>query len=406
MMCSKTEYLNSRYKILEIIGKGGQGSVYKVSDSHVFDKIKAAKEVITESESDVDALILFKKEAVFLSSLDHPGLPKITDFFKEHGKYYIIMDYIEGKNLEEIISKYPDFFTEPRTLEIALMLCDILNYTHTLKPKPLIFRDLKPANIIFHKNNIVLVDFGTARFSDANKMKDTFHFGTIGYAPPEQYGGLTDIRSDIYAFGATLYHLLTNHDPRYEDGFPKGGVSVKKYNKTLSADIDRIIRKMTNFDKQKRYQSILEVKSDLLRCSSIRKCPRCGKINSSSKVTCVACKSKLDLKSSNIRKEIFLLVGIKGSNKVYEFNKDMLTIGRNSNNDIILDIPSISRNHAVLTKDTSGFLLSDLGSKSGTYIKSNKITKKISKNLIKPGWHIKFGKDTEFVFKKKNKAVS
>ncbi len=406
MVVEKNHILNTRYKIIDVIGRGGQGAVYKVSDSHVFDKIRAAKEIISDLSSDMDALVLFKKEAVFLSSLDHPGLPKITDFFKDNGKYYIIMDYIEGKNLEEIITKYPDFFTETRTIEIALMLCDILRYTHTLKPKPLIFRDLKPANIIFHKNSVVLVDFGTARFSDAKKTKDTFHFGTIGYAPPEQYGGLTDARSDIYSFGATLYHLLTKHDPRFENGFPKNGISVKKINPALSDDIDRIVKKMTHFNLEKRYPSISEVRKDLIASSSIIKCPGCGKINSANKVTCVSCKINLNTGTENINKDVYLLVGIKGNDKVYEFNKDMLTIGRNANNDVILNVPSISRNHAVLTKDAGGFLLSDLGSKAGTFIKTKNVSKRIKKNLIKPGWRIRFGPDTEFVFKKKDKLAS
>lgn len=395
--------LNGRYRVKMVAGRGGQGAVYKVTDTHVFDKVRAAKEILANVSSDIEALLLFKKEAVFLSTLDNPGLPKITDFFKEQGKYYIIMEYIDGKNLEEIMKTYPEFFNEKRVIEIALKLCDILHYTHNLKPQPLIFRDIKPANIIFNRDKIVLIDFGTARFFDKRKSEDTFHFGTIGYAPPEQYSGLTDARSDIYAFGVTLFYLLTGVDPSGGNTLPAKGVSVKKYRSELSADIDHIIRKMTVSNPNDRYPSIAEVKDNLLKCSSIVQCPQCGKIHLSSKTACTACGSRLERYSAYLN-DTYILAGIKGDNRVYEFTKPMLTIGRNHGNDLIIHSPDVSRNHAVIHHDENGFYLSDLGSKAGTFIKTGKIHKRITKNLIKPGWKICFGNGTEYEFKMKDKV--
>jgi serine/threonine protein kinase len=212
------EVLRNRYKVLSQIGQGGFGAVYKAEDGELGQRLVAVKEMSEqglsqrEIEEGVEA---FKREALMLAGLMHEHLPRIYDHFEEHGRWYLVMDYIEGETLEEHFNRSRDgSLPLVMALKIALQICDVLDYLHTRQP-PIIFRDLKPANIILTpKGDIFLIDFGIARHFKPGQARDTIAFGSPGYAAPEQYGkAQTTPRADIYSLGAILHQMLSGKDP-------------------------------------------------------------------------------------------------------------------------------------------------------------------------------------------------
>jgi len=209
--------LRGRYKIAKVLGGGAMGWVYLAhDDKSVRRAVKEMKLGVYMSQAELaDALRLFRSEAEFLAKLRHPGLPLLVDFFDLNGKPYMVMEFIAGDTLEDVLVKKPGFLTENRVMAWSEQLCEILAYLHEQKPNPIIHRDLKPSNIKLTASGAVrLLDFGIARSYKPGKIKDTIQIGTSGYCPIEQYGAAqTDGRSDIYALGATLYELLTKQTP-------------------------------------------------------------------------------------------------------------------------------------------------------------------------------------------------
>jgi WD40 repeat protein/tRNA A-37 threonylcarbamoyl transferase component Bud32 len=214
--------LNQRYHVLDQIGQGGFGAVYKAADSVFGSRLVAIKEM---SQSNLNAQELaeatraFKQEAFMLAGLTHPNLPRIYDQFSESGRWYLVMDFIEGQTLESCLTRRGAAGPQAglpveQTLDIAVQLCSVLDYLHTRQP-PIIFRDLKPANIMLVADgHLYLIDFGIARHFKPGQAKDTTALGSTGYAAPEQYGrSQTTSRADLYALGATLHQLLTGDDP-------------------------------------------------------------------------------------------------------------------------------------------------------------------------------------------------
>jgi len=213
-----------------------------------------------------DALRLFRSEAEFLAKLRHPGLPLLVDVFDLNGKPYMVMEFIAGDTLEDVLVKNPGFLTENRVMAWAEQLCEILSYLHEQKPNPIIHRDLKPSNIKLTANGIVrLLDFGIARSYKPGKIKDTIQIGTSGYCPIEQYGAAqTDCRSDIYALGATLYELLTKQAPpesttRLTKNIPLP--SIKTRNPQVSGSAEGIILKALGLRPEDRWQNAKEMQS-------------------------------------------------------------------------------------------------------------------------------------------------
>jgi serine/threonine-protein kinase len=213
---------------------------------------------LTERQQAVEA---FRREAQLLATLDHPNLPRVTDFLSEEGRHYLVMDFIEGETLEDLFFQRVEPFSETEVMGWARQLCDVLSYLHSLHPA-VIFRDLKPANIMLTRDeHLKLIDFGIARFFKPGQTGDTAYFGTPGYAPPEQYGqGQTDHRSDIYALGVTLHRLLTGHDPTTTPfDLPK----VRELNRQLSTRIERAINRATQLNSADRFQSVDQMKQAL-----------------------------------------------------------------------------------------------------------------------------------------------
>lgn len=212
--------LAERYRLLEPLGKGGMGTVYKAEHIRLHSTV-AIKEIrgLTRGTGDAERLQEELKkcehEAHFLVKLNHPNLPKVTDAFIENDAFYLVMEYIQGVTLD---TKLQESEGRPldvlQTVEWGLQIVEVLTYLHAQNP-PIIFRDLKPSNVMVNRHGMVkLIDFGIARHFQPGASKDTSLLGSVGYSPPEQFGkGQTDPRSDVYAFGATLHSLLTGRDP-------------------------------------------------------------------------------------------------------------------------------------------------------------------------------------------------
>ena len=250
--------IDGKYKILNQIGKGGMSVVY-LAINEAAQKTWAIKEVrkdgVQDSQVVMQGLIA---ETDMLKRLHHPNLPSIIDVIDRENDFLIVMDYIEGKSLAKNLSESG---AQPQeyVIEWGKQLCDVLGYLHSRKP-PIIYRDMKPANVMLKPDgNITLIDFGTAReFKNKGQVEDTYVLGTQGYAAPEQFGGQgeTTPRTDIYGLGATLYHLVTGHNPAKP---PYEMYPIRQWNQNLSEGLEQIILKCTKRNPDDRYQSCSEL---------------------------------------------------------------------------------------------------------------------------------------------------
>lgn len=240
------------------------GAVYQARDMKRQGAICAVKEMglsmIPPEERD-QAIQNFKIEAKILWGLNHPNLPSLMGFFSENQRYFLVMEYIDGMTLEELLDRNGGPFSERRVLGWARQLCDVLEYLHSQNP-PIIFRDMKPGNVMLTRSgHIKLIDFGIARFFRPTGTQDTQHLGTPGFAPPEQYGtAQTDVRSDIYSLAMTLFLLLTNK--LSEHGF--GLENVRAVNPKISPVVARALEKAASMKPERRYQTVAEFRSALL----------------------------------------------------------------------------------------------------------------------------------------------
>ena len=254
-----------RYKITGIIKEGGQGAVFKAIEVDQDGRARgsqayAVKEMLdrfTDPKERAEAIRRFEAEAKLLQRLSHPRIPRVYADFKDEGRQYLSMDFIEGEDLEEVI-KRKGAIPEKQVLEWADQLCDVLDYLHR---NGLIYRDMKPSNIMIdHKNGgLKLVDFGIAKVFQ--KAERGTQIGTPGYAPPEQYQGIATPESDIYALGATLHHLLTGRDPRDEPPF--SFPPVYGLNPTISKRTSEAIQRALQMKPEDRYQSVAEFRAAL-----------------------------------------------------------------------------------------------------------------------------------------------
>ncbi len=255
--------LKHRYEVLGLLGKGGMGCVYKVADRMRGGKRFAAKELQAgrlSAEKLREALDQFRTEARILMRLSHQNLPKVYDYFSMRERHYIIMEYIRGRTLEDLLNaRRGKPVDEQLALSWALQICRAMHFLSVQKPRPIVFRDLKPSNVMITRDGKVkLIDFGIARFFKEDKSEDTYVYGTPGYAAPEQYGsGQTDVRSDVFSLGATLHHCLTGRNPSEN---PLDFPDPKALNPKISRETAGIIRKALEPDMDRRYQSASEMK--------------------------------------------------------------------------------------------------------------------------------------------------
>src|SRR5213082_2544048 len=242
------EILDRKFKIVQVIGEGGMGTVYKVELLDRPGNYCAVKELLinpsTSEEERKSAIERFNKEIDLLFSLKHPHIPSFLLSFQERGNYYFVMEFVPGQSLDKMLEKNKGPLNEENVIKWMMQVCEALSYIHSFNP-PIILRDLKPGNVMVTPDgNVQLIDFGIARRFDPNKRTNTENLGTISYASPEHLGSITapgqrrsaqnpgklvqtDARSDIYSLGATMYHLLTNHEPEPIQTPPPGSIYAK-----------------------------------------------------------------------------------------------------------------------------------------------------------------------------------
>lgn len=265
----KGAILQDRYEILKVLGLGGMGAVYQARDLRFTGvaRLCALKEM-TSTTPDPQVRRLanqnFAREANILASLNHPAIPKIFDYFTEGIRSYLVLEYIDGEDLEALMGDTEQMLSPKRVVDWATQICDVLSYLHSQNP-PIVFRDMKPSNIMLRPpNHIVLIDFGIARNFEAGQ-KGTM-IGTEGYSPPEQYRGIANPQGDIYALGATLHHLLTRRDPRLEPPFTFHEEPVRLLNPAVSEELEAVIMKALEYEPERRYASAGDMKNALAEC--------------------------------------------------------------------------------------------------------------------------------------------
>lgn len=265
--------LNGRFKITGVLGVGGMGAVYQARDLQFpeVERYVAVKEMHNLGPNQQLRQISinnFEREANLLATLSHPAIPSIHDYFSIQDRSYLVMEYVNGKNLEEILNLHGETIPIEMVVDWAIELCDVLNYLHHHSP-PIIFRDVKPANIMIdHFGRLRLIDFGIARTFQVGQ-KGTM-IGTEGYSAPEQYKGEASPSSDIYGVGATLHHILTDHDPRLEPPFSFMDRSIREANPNVPASLEAIVLRSLAFDSNQRFATMSDMKEALVNLKSGR----------------------------------------------------------------------------------------------------------------------------------------
>jgi len=260
--------LAKRYLIQEVVGLGGMGSVYRSRDMHFpsVTKLVAVKEMIISAPDPLvrETIVKnFEREANLLATLHHSAIPKIYDYFTIESRSYLVLEFIHGKDMEAIINDTHGFLPEDQLLGWAIDLCDVLDYLHKHKPTPIIFRDMKPSNVMINSNGVLmLVDFGIAKAFQSG-VKGTM-IGTEGYSPPEQYRGEATQAADIYSLGATLHHALTRRDPRLEPPFSFAERPIRRINPSVSDELEVIVNRALEYDPTNRFKSAAEMKEALV----------------------------------------------------------------------------------------------------------------------------------------------
>jgi len=302
--------LDRRYEIIKLIKRGGMGSVYKGLDNR-FEKTPCAVKEMLSLTYDKDQqnyyVDRFKKEANILHNLKHGGLPRVKDYFVEKGRYYLVMDYVEGKDLKTVLESYEGkAIPEDTVIDWAIQILDILEYLHNQSP-PIIYRDLKPANIMLKDsdNRLVLIDFGLARTINPDSDSTKTTAGTYAYAPMELFQGKPELRTDLYSLGATMHCLLTGQKPEAPFSFEP----VKTLNPSVSKEVEEIVMKSLEMEAVNRYKNAEEMKAVLQKLLYSRK----EKFSSKGKTSSddlpeVNEKSEKPLKKPGVLKKKFILI--------------------------------------------------------------------------------------------------
>lgn len=438
--------LKSQYRIVRLVGGGGMAWVYQVEELPAGSgKLWALKELRPQTEDAAEratARRLFEQESKLLRDLDHVNIPKIADFFEDNGRACLVMEFVWGESLEKRLEATNAPLLETDVLKWAVQLCEALHYLHTLQP-PIIFRDMKPSNVMVTNTGLVkLIDFGIARTYKAGKKRDTVAMGSENYAAPEQWGqGQTDARSDVYALGATMYHLLANMAPT-PAFLPSEPLPLANYNAALSRKTLGLVEKAMARDRKKRFQSAPEMRETLIDAlpmpyvppvvtaqplaaskpaqpapmsqseraqvvraqsptvvapsqPSTKTCPSCGRTNRVSARFCVGCgHSFVALRPAILRvvepvraawempvARSPMLLGRASEAEGYQPEFDMTFYDEGD---------YVSRRHARISKGRAGYFLTDLGSSNGTTINGHSLSPDRA-YLLRNGDRIKVG---------------
>ncbi len=437
--------MRGQYKILGLIGRGGMGAVYRarrMSDGAIW----ALKEMRAQADAPAgeaeENRRLFVQEAELLESLHYPNLPVVADRFEYQGRPTMVMEFVPGQTLEDRMREANAPLLEQQVVSYGIQITRVLHYLHTRQP-PIIYRDLKPSNIMLTPDGVLkLIDFGVARTHKRGKSKDTVAMGSAGYAPPEQYGkGQTDARSDVYALGATLLHLLTNMPP-IPLQTPAPG-SIRRLNPSVDDRTEGVIMRAMALDPNVRYRDMAEFEQALATCldapyvdpitraappppvqpatpaiativqppSTVAPqvqqpvvtspalpadgitCNRCGRVNKASARFCAGCGAPLG--APPVAR---LLITSPRAAWEQKIDRLPLRIGRRDprqNHYPELDLAEhdrgiASRNHALIERNGDYYTLTDLGSTNGTLLNGKHLAPRQPQRL-RPGDRIKIG---------------
>ncbi|HZS07273.1 MAG TPA: protein kinase [Blastocatellia bacterium] len=406
--------LADRYKVIKRIGGGGMGSVYRAEDRNLANRTVAVKEMIEMFADDAareKAIEDFKRESELLARLEHPSIPTIYDYFFDttRGRYYLVMKFIDGGDLAARMKEAGGRLDELTVTQWAIQTCDVLDYIHSQDP-PIIYRDLKPANLMIdaRSQRIMLVDFGIARFVAPTQQKGVTAIGTMGYAPPELFAGNVEPRSDIYSLGATMFHLLTGHDPQDNPllifDFTKNP-PPRQINPEISARMEELLCKAVEYKPENRFESARAFGQDLDRHLDALKrgdadfevgvstrtsaavgmnCYNCGRELNAGDSFCAWCGTKQPLipgaHPATPQRVTARLVVVGTTEMDAQFPLNMQgesLIGRLDPNrgihpevDLSRYDPAarVSRRHAKIFVQNNQFLIEDLNSSNGTFI--------------------------------------
>ena len=262
--------LHKRYEIIRVLGEGSFGIVYLARNK----RASQTNQLVAIKQTPMQMIIDCERQADLRANLNHPNIPRIFGYFVTEKHSYLVQEFIQGSNLEKILEEQPGFIGEKTVVAWAIQLCDVLDFLHNHPDHPIIFRDLKPNNVMVDQTNrIYLVDFGLARaypprFFQQNQphfkhLRKGLAIGTAGYSPPEQYRGYVKPQSDIYALGATLHHLLTKRDPRKEHPFTFLEYPIRSLNPSVSSDLEKIVMKALNRHMDERFPTAKEMQAAL-----------------------------------------------------------------------------------------------------------------------------------------------
>ncbi len=261
--------LDRRYEILGILGQGSFGTVYEARDRHVEELVGGTYSTavrVAIKQMPAQSIIDCERQADVRALLQHPAIPRILGYFMEDGNAYLVQERVAGWDLETVLVHQRGFLSEKTVVGWAIQLCQLLHYLHTHPYYPMIFRDMKPNNVMVDRADLLhVVDFGLGRIFPPGFFQDPQppfeHFwrglaiGTHGYSPPEQYEGYICPQSDLYALGATLHHLLTHHDPRGDPPASFEKTPVRLFNPRISREMESIVMKALDLDIAKRFPS-------------------------------------------------------------------------------------------------------------------------------------------------------
>lgn len=411
--------LNARYQIVRKIGGGGMGAVYLALDQNLGGVERAVKEMVQssiEAEQQLKAIDDFKRESLILSTLEHPAIPTIYDYFYDavEGRFYLVMKYISGGDLAGRLRAAPGGRIEEKIVtEWAVQISDVLAYLHGL-PTTIVYRDLKPSNVMVDgkTGRMMLIDFGIAR-SINQEEKGVTAVGTMGYAPPELFSGQVEPRSDIYSLGSTMFHLLTGADPQNNPllifDFQKNP-RPRQINPQLSDQMERILMRSVEYSADSRFASADEMRavltahlenlksgkitfgvSEIPAAVSLANqsvfCGFCGQRIVATDLFCAFCGAKQPIAQQGVHAEIYSRSGatakliIDGTSELdspaFSLEKNENLLGRRdpmSNIFPEVDLSKydpqtkISRRHARIWREGGNFLVEDLGSSNGTIL--------------------------------------
>ncbi len=435
--------LNNRYEIVRRIGGGGMGAVYVAKDRNLGDAPRAVKEMVETHLDPVQhekAVADFKRESLLLTSLEHPSIPTVYDYFYDEplGRFYLVMKFIAGGDLASRLRSAPGGKVDEKTVaDWGMQTADVLHYLHT-RPKPIIYRDLKPANLMIDGNSgrVMLIDFGIARWVKQEE-KGVTAVGTMGYAPPELFGGRVEPRSDVYSLGATMFHLVTGSDPQDNPllifDFQKNP-RPRQIAPSISSEMEQILMRAVEYKPEDRFASAGQMRDAL--ATHLEKlmsgqltygtspqvggettqvqtvfCGFCGGRIAADDVFCAHCGAKQPIAGAgssaalNAARQTAKLV-VAGTTELdasFVLQKDNNLVGRTDPHSNVfpeIDLSrfdpetKVSRRHARIWREGETFLVEDLGSVNGTVINDSVRLAPRQPRVLDSGDKIRLGETT------------